>query len=64
MEYLCPVTQSSVSSHLAAEMDTALVVVSIVFKDDTNYSKKVVKGATNMFEFSRDKKVYTTKAIL
>ena len=35
-------------------MVVALVAASIVFKDDPTYSKKLVKGATTLFTFSRD----------
>ena len=52
----CPVTQCSVGSDLAAEMATALAATSIVFKDDTAYSKKLVKGAITLFKFSKDKR--------
>lgn len=53
MDYSRPVTQCSVGSDLAAEMAAALAAASIVFKDDANYSKVLVKGATTLFAFSR-----------
>lgn len=56
MDYLRPVSQCTVGSDLAAEMAAALAAASIVFKDDANYSKTLVKGATTLFAFSRDKR--------
>lgn len=56
MDYARPVTQCTVGSDLAAEMAAALAAASIVFKDDANYSKTLVKGATALFKFSRDKR--------
>ena len=52
----CPVTQCSVGSDLAAEMAAALAMASIVFKDDTTYSKKLIKGAITLFKFSKNKR--------
>ncbi|XP_013619068.1 PREDICTED: endoglucanase 21-like [Brassica oleracea var. oleracea] len=38
--------------HLAAEMSAALASASIVFKDDRDYSKKLVHGAKTLYNFS------------
>jgi mlo protein len=54
MDYPRPVLQCTVGSDLAAEMAAALAAASIVFRDDPTYSKKLVKGATTLFAFSRD----------
>ncbi|KAF8090606.1 hypothetical protein N665_0471s0001 [Sinapis alba] len=37
---------------LAAEMSAALASASIVFKDDSDYSKKLIKGAKTLYKFS------------
>lgn len=37
---------------LAAEMSAALASASIVFKEDRDYSKKLVKGAKTLYNFS------------
>ena len=56
MDYPRPMTQCSVGSELAREMAAALAAASIVFKDDTAYSKKLVKGAITLFKFSKNKR--------
>ncbi|CAN6859690.1 unnamed protein product [Brassica oleracea] len=38
--------------HLAAEMSAALASASIVFKDDKDYSRKLVHGAKTLYNFS------------
>ncbi|KAG2301074.1 hypothetical protein Bca52824_029725 [Brassica carinata] len=39
-------------SHLAAEMSAALASASIVFKDDMDYSRKLVHGAKTLYNFA------------
>ncbi|KAG8380370.1 hypothetical protein BUALT_Bualt06G0008400 [Buddleja alternifolia] len=40
---------------LAGEMAAAMAAASIVFRDNTAYSKKLSKGAETVFDFARDK---------
>jgi endoglucanase len=54
MEYPRPTTTISEGPDLAGEMAAALAATSIVFDDDTAYSKKLVKGAEIVFAFARD----------
>ncbi|MED6131189.1 hypothetical protein PIB30_007482 [Stylosanthes scabra] len=57
IDYLRPVTECRQGcSDLAAEMAAALAASSIVFKDDKSYAEKLVKGATTLFKFSRDRR--------
>ncbi|KAK3189153.1 hypothetical protein Dsin_028714 [Dipteronia sinensis] len=54
MDYPRPVQTLSSGPDLAGEMAAALAAASIVFRDDTAYSKKLVKGAKTVFAFARD----------
>eukprot|EP01018_Ginkgo_biloba_P024960 Gb_39316 [translate_table: standard] len=56
MDYPRPVTRCNTGSDLAAEMAAALAAASIVFKDNRTYSQKLLKGATTLFKFSRDRR--------
>lgn len=56
MDYDRPVTVCSTCSDLAAEMAAALASASIVFKDNKDYSKKLVHGAATLFKFARDQR--------
>ncbi|XWS76621.1 hypothetical protein CRYUN_Cryun01aG0192600 [Craigia yunnanensis] len=52
IHYSRPVIPCSVCPALAAEMAAALAAASIVFKDDQEYSKKLVHGADILFKFA------------
>ncbi|GAB2246189.1 hypothetical protein Droror1_Dr00001682 [Drosera rotundifolia] len=54
MDYPRPVQTAYSGPDLAGEMAAALAAASIVFQDNTTYSKKLVKGAQTLFAFSRD----------
>lgn len=54
MDYDRPVQTTSSGPDLGAEVAAALAAASIVFKDDTAYSKKLVRGATAAYKFARD----------
>eukprot|EP00252_Welwitschia_mirabilis_P003829 TRINITY_DN1389_c0_g2_i1.p1 TRINITY_DN1389_c0_g2~~TRINITY_DN1389_c0_g2_i1.p1 ORF type:complete len:619 (+),score=83.94 TRINITY_DN1389_c0_g2_i1:247-2103(+) len=56
ISYARPVYTCHACSDLAAEMAAALASASIVFKDNRVYSQKLVKGATTLFKFSRDRR--------
>lgn len=53
MDYPRPVQTSATAPDLGAEMAAALASASIVFRDETAYSKKLVKGATAVYNFAR-----------
>lgn len=54
MDYKRP-TQTCVSGpDLAGEVAAALAAASIVFKDNADYSKKLVRGAETAYSFARD----------
>ncbi|KAJ9536557.1 hypothetical protein OSB04_un000256 [Centaurea solstitialis] len=60
IDYPRPVTECSSCSDLAAEMAAALASASIVFKDNKEYSKKLVHGAATLWKFARDQRgLYT-----
>ncbi|XVF32853.1 hypothetical protein REPUB_Repub17cG0118400 [Reevesia pubescens] len=52
INYPRPVIPCSTCPALAAEMAAALAAASIVFKDDQEYSKKLVHGADILFKFA------------
>lgn len=52
IHYQRPVITCSTCPALAAEMSAALASASIVFKDDQEYSKKLVHGADILFKFA------------
>ncbi|GAU18565.1 hypothetical protein TSUD_325570 [Trifolium subterraneum] len=54
MDYPRPTTTIYEGPDLAGEMAAALAAASIVFQDDTAYSKKLLKGAETVFAFARD----------
>ncbi|KAL5840993.1 hypothetical protein ACOSQ4_013601 [Xanthoceras sorbifolium] len=54
MDYPRPVQTISSGPDLAGEMAAALAAASIVFRDNTAYSKKLIKGAKTVFAFARD----------
>ncbi|MFS8030518.1 putative cellulase [Helianthus anomalus] len=54
MDYKRPSQRIQAGADLAGEMAAALAAASIVFKDDADYSKKLVKGATTVWTFARD----------
>ncbi|XP_045822932.1 endoglucanase 12-like [Trifolium pratense] len=54
MDYPRPTTTIFEGPDLAGEMAAALAAASIVFQDDTTYSKKLLKGAETVFAFARD----------
>ncbi|KAK6911076.1 Glycoside hydrolase family 9 [Dillenia turbinata] len=54
MDYSRPVQRTPSAPDLGGEMAAALAAASIVFKDDTAYSKKLVRAATTIWEFARD----------
>lgn len=54
MAYSRPVHRAYEAADLAGEVAAALASASIVFIDDKNYSQKLMKGATALFEFARD----------
>ncbi|KAK4480221.1 hypothetical protein RD792_013283 [Penstemon davidsonii] len=54
MDYTRGALDTQSAPELAAEMAAALASASIVFRDDTAYSKKLSKGAETVFEFARD----------
>lgn len=53
MDYPRPVTVSSSAPDLGGEMAAALASASIVFRDDAAYSKKLIKGASTIYNFAR-----------
>ncbi|KAI3967599.1 hypothetical protein MKW92_003474 [Papaver armeniacum] len=55
MNYPRPVQTTTAGSDLASEMAAALASASIVFIDNRKYSQKLIKGATALFAFGRDK---------
>lgn len=52
IEYERPVSTCSICPALAAEMTAALASASIVFKENKEYSKKLVHGADLLFKFA------------
>ncbi|KAK1438262.1 hypothetical protein QVD17_04068 [Tagetes erecta] len=54
MDYKRPTQRITAGADLAGEMAAALAAASIVFRDDTTYSKKLVKGASTVWTFARD----------
>ncbi|EEF47322.1 endoglucanase 7 [Ricinus communis] len=54
MDYSRPSIPVTTGPDLAGEMAAALAAASIVFRDNTAYSKKLVKGAETLFAFARD----------
>lgn len=54
MDYPRPIQTATSGPDLAGEMAAALAAASIVFRDDTSYSKKLIKGAVTVFDFARD----------
>ncbi|KAG6391021.1 hypothetical protein SASPL_148767 [Salvia splendens] len=54
MDYPRPVQTTTFGPDLAGEMAAALAATSIVFRDNHAYSKKLIKGAKNIFAFARD----------
>lgn len=54
MDYKRPVQTVYAGPDLAGEMAAALASASIVFRDDQAYSKKLIKGATAVYNFARD----------
>ncbi|KAI9197717.1 hypothetical protein LWI28_003034 [Acer negundo] len=54
MDYTRQVQTVSSGPDLAGEMAAALAAASIVFRDNTAYSKKLIKGAKTVFAFARD----------
>ncbi|XP_024964744.1 endoglucanase 25-like, partial [Cynara cardunculus var. scolymus] len=56
IDYERPVTVCSTCSDLAAEMAAALASASIVFKDNKDYSKKLVHGAETLWKFARNQR--------
>ena len=57
MDYKRPVTTCNGGcSDLAAEMAAALASASIVFKDNKEYSKKLVHGAKVVYQFGRTRR--------
>ncbi|KAK1373445.1 Cellulase [Heracleum sosnowskyi] len=55
MDYPRLVQMAYTAPELAGEMAVALAAASIVFRDNTAYSKKLIKGASIIFEFALDK---------
>lgn len=53
MNYDRPVTTSATAPDLGGEMAAALAAASIVFRDDTAYSKKLITGAAAVYKFAR-----------
>lgn len=57
IDYKRPVTTCNGGcSDLAAEMAAALASASIVFKDNKEYSKKLVHGAKTVYQFGRTRR--------
>ncbi|KAK4707831.1 hypothetical protein R3W88_028756 [Solanum pinnatisectum] len=54
MNYERPVQTATSAPDLAGEMAAALAAASIVFRDNKQYSRKLVKGAETLFDFARD----------
>ncbi|TXG48466.1 hypothetical protein EZV62_027760 [Acer yangbiense] len=54
MDYPRPVQTIAAGPDLAGEMAAALAAASIVFRDNTAYSKMLIKGAQTVFSFARD----------
>ncbi|KAI3976170.1 hypothetical protein MKX01_022092 [Papaver californicum] len=55
MKYPRPVQTTTQGADLASEMAAALASASIVFMDNRKYSQKLIKGASALFAFGRDK---------
>ncbi|KAJ3675362.1 hypothetical protein LUZ60_004404 [Juncus effusus] len=53
MDYPRPVQTATSAPDLAAEVAAALAAASIVFRDDSAYSQKLVKGASAAYKFAR-----------
>ncbi|KAJ6817571.1 endoglucanase 12-like [Iris pallida] len=53
MNYPRPVVTSTSAPDLGGEMAAALAAASIVFRDDTPYSNKLISGAATVFKFAR-----------
>ncbi|KAH7670842.1 Glycoside hydrolase family 9 protein [Dioscorea alata] len=54
MDYTREVQVASSAPDLGAEVAAALASASIVFRDDATYSKKLLKGASAVYNFARD----------
>lgn len=54
MNYPRPVQTIQAGPDLAGEMAAALAAASIVFRDNSAYSQKLIKGAKTLFDFARD----------
>ncbi|XP_022743148.1 endoglucanase 12 [Durio zibethinus] len=54
MDYKRPVQIAFSAPDLAGEMAAALAAASIVFRDNDDYSRKLIKGAQTVFAFARD----------
>ncbi|KAK3031000.1 hypothetical protein RJ639_036850 [Escallonia herrerae] len=54
MDYPRPVQTATSGPDLAGEMAAALAAASVVFRDDSAYSRKLAKGAATVFDFARD----------
>ncbi|KAJ0988738.1 hypothetical protein J5N97_007094 [Dioscorea zingiberensis] len=54
MTYERPVQRSSSASDLGSEISAALAAASIVFLDDTAYSRKLIKAAKTMYKFANN----------
>ncbi|GFP95756.1 endoglucanase 12 [Phtheirospermum japonicum] len=54
MSYPRPVLTANSAPELGAEMAAAMAAASIVFRDDSAYSKRLIKGAETAFDFARD----------
>uniref|UniRef100_A0ACD5TZZ0 Uncharacterized protein n=2 Tax=Avena sativa TaxID=4498 RepID=A0ACD5TZZ0_AVESA len=55
IDYARPVVECQSCPDLAAEMAAALAAASIVFKDDRAYSRKLLHGATTVWNFASDR---------
>ncbi|KAK9052795.1 hypothetical protein SSX86_029425 [Deinandra increscens subsp. villosa] len=60
MDYKRPTQRITAGADLAGEMTAALAAASIVFRDDSAYSKKLVQGAATLWKFARDSGKRTT----
>ncbi|KAK3002763.1 hypothetical protein RJ639_019009 [Escallonia herrerae] len=49
-----PIQMATSGPDIAGEMAAALAAASIVFRDDSAYSRKLAKGAATVFDFARD----------
>ncbi|XP_044497650.1 endoglucanase 12-like [Mangifera indica] len=54
MSYPRPVQTIQAGPDLSGEMAAALAAASIVFRDNSAYSQKLIKGAKTLFDFARD----------